>query len=221
MASRYSPKIPTSNLVLAWDAANPKSYPGSGTTIYDLSGNGNSGTLVNSPSFGKSTAGDTNVITVNRSAQSYINQVGTLDLSTAASTVIAGTRYTNVTAGRMISAKTNNWLMGHWSTSVKTYYAEGWITATNNGGSDTNWRIYASTNNQPSDQYTLYVNGVLEAGPSNAGSQGPSGFQVGRYHNNTNEFSDGEFSFLYVYNRILSTAELDEAYNAMRGRFNL
>jgi hypothetical protein len=36
-----------SSLVLALDAANPKSYPGSGTTWTDLSGNGNNGTLVN------------------------------------------------------------------------------------------------------------------------------------------------------------------------------
>ena len=43
------PKIVTDGLVLALDAANPKSYPGSGTTWYDLSGNGNHATLYNSP----------------------------------------------------------------------------------------------------------------------------------------------------------------------------
>ena len=37
----------TDGLVLALDAGNPKSYPGSGTTWTDLSGNGNNGTLVN------------------------------------------------------------------------------------------------------------------------------------------------------------------------------
>ena len=39
MATQYSPKIVTDGLVLMLDAANPKSYPGSGTTWYDLSGN--------------------------------------------------------------------------------------------------------------------------------------------------------------------------------------
>lgn len=38
-------------LVLALDAANTKSYPGSGTTWTDLSGNGNNGTLQNSPTY--------------------------------------------------------------------------------------------------------------------------------------------------------------------------
>ena len=51
MAFFNSPNIVTTGLVLAWDAANPKSYPGSGTTIYDLSGNGNHGTLNNGVGF--------------------------------------------------------------------------------------------------------------------------------------------------------------------------
>ena len=45
MAFRYSPKIVTDGLVLALDAGSENSYPGSGTTWTDLSGNGNNGTL--------------------------------------------------------------------------------------------------------------------------------------------------------------------------------
>lgn len=45
------PHIVTDGLVLALDAANPTSYPGSGTTWRDLSGNNNSGSLVNGPTF--------------------------------------------------------------------------------------------------------------------------------------------------------------------------
>jgi hypothetical protein len=51
MALAHSPSIVTSGLVLCLDAANPKSYPGSGTTWTDLSGNGNNGTLVNGPTY--------------------------------------------------------------------------------------------------------------------------------------------------------------------------
>ena len=43
----HSPRIVTDGLVLCLDAANTKSYPGSGTTWTDLSGRGNNGTLVN------------------------------------------------------------------------------------------------------------------------------------------------------------------------------
>jgi len=40
MGTAYNTNIVTDGLVLCLDAANPRSYPGSGTTWYDLSGNG-------------------------------------------------------------------------------------------------------------------------------------------------------------------------------------
>ena len=44
-------QIVTNGLVLNLDAANKDSYPGTGTTWYDLSGQGYNGTLINGPSF--------------------------------------------------------------------------------------------------------------------------------------------------------------------------
>jgi hypothetical protein len=41
----------TGNLICHLDAGNTNSYPGSGTTWFDLSGNGNNGTLVGNPTF--------------------------------------------------------------------------------------------------------------------------------------------------------------------------
>ena len=43
------PNIITDGLVLAVDASNFKSYPGTGTLLNDLSGNGAIGTLTNGP----------------------------------------------------------------------------------------------------------------------------------------------------------------------------
>lgn len=57
MATYYSPKIATDGLVLALDAANIKSYVGSGTAWNDLSGQGNTGTLTNGPTFSSSNGG--------------------------------------------------------------------------------------------------------------------------------------------------------------------
>jgi len=51
MALSRGPKIVTSGLVLALDAADRNSYSGTGTTWTDLSGNGNTGTITNSPTF--------------------------------------------------------------------------------------------------------------------------------------------------------------------------
>jgi hypothetical protein len=48
MGLAHSPRIVTDNLVLGLDAANTKSYGGSGTTWSDLSGKGNNGTVTGS-----------------------------------------------------------------------------------------------------------------------------------------------------------------------------
>jgi hypothetical protein len=47
IVGRTTRGIVTDGLVLHLDAGNPESYPGTGTTWNDLSGNGNNGTLVN------------------------------------------------------------------------------------------------------------------------------------------------------------------------------
>ena len=49
MATSYSPKIVTDGLVVCLDAGDKNSYPGSGATWSDVSGNGNDFTLYNSP----------------------------------------------------------------------------------------------------------------------------------------------------------------------------
>lgn len=57
MSYANGPKIVTDGLVLCLDAANRKSYPLSGNTIYDLSANGNNGTFVNGPVFNSANGG--------------------------------------------------------------------------------------------------------------------------------------------------------------------
>lgn len=52
-----------------YDAGRTSSYPGSGTTITDLSGNGYNGTLVNTPTY---TSGDSGYFTLNGTSQ-YIS----------------------------------------------------------------------------------------------------------------------------------------------------
>ena len=51
MAVSYGSTIKRDGLLFHLDAANPKSYPGSGNTWYDLSGNGNHFTLYNAPAW--------------------------------------------------------------------------------------------------------------------------------------------------------------------------
>ena len=110
--------------------------------------------------------------------------------------------------------------MGHWSTSTQNHYAEGWVSDVQSGPSDTNWRIYAATGNQPTDSWAFYVNGTLSVGPNASGSNGPNGFAIGSYAG-SGEFSNSHISNLIVYNRVLSAAEIQQNFTALRGRYGI
>ena len=58
MSGISGPKIITSGCVLSLDAADKLSYKGSGTSWYDLSGNSNTGTLTNGPTFSAGNQGN-------------------------------------------------------------------------------------------------------------------------------------------------------------------
>ena len=57
MALAHSPRIVRDSLALYLDAANTKSYPGSGTTWKDICGKNNDGTLTNGPTFSSDNLG--------------------------------------------------------------------------------------------------------------------------------------------------------------------
>lgn len=211
MSYYNGPKIATDGLIMNLDAANKKSYPGSGNTWYDLCGNYN-GTLVSSPTFTGDYGGVVNVT----SAGARVTVSG-INLSSGTHTVIGAARYSGATKGRIISCISNNWLLGHWSNGVNGHYAEGWVFTPTT--TDTNWRIYASTGNSSSDNWKFYINGVLIADNSN-GSQGPNGIQINGVAG-ANELTDGQCAFVMAYNRVLSSDEIVQNYSALKSRFGI
>ena len=208
----------TNGLLLYWDAGNLDSYPGTGTTIYDLSGNGNNGTLYNGVGYNQTNGGVLTFDGVDDIV--YLSSAYSLDLRSTNNTVMGAARYSGGVRGRMINSTVNNWLMGHWNNSTENYYAEGWVSAVQAGVSDTNWRIYSALGDVSGDIYSLYVNNSLSAGPSNGGTAGPWGISVGAQGFGS-EFSTGQFSFVLVYNRVLTVAEMTQNYNFFKGRLGL
>jgi len=202
----------TNGLVLYWDAGNLDSYPGTGTTIYDLSGNGNNGILINGVGYNQTNGG----VLVFDGVDDYVD-VSSPNLSATNNTVMGASRYSGGVRGRMINAANNNWLMGNWGATTENYYAVGWVSTPGSGPSDTNWRIYSALGDVSGDSYSLYVNNSLSAGPSNGGSAGPNGILI----NSLGEPSTGNFSFVLVYNRLLTVAEMTQNYNYFKGRFGL
>jgi hypothetical protein len=207
--------IVSDGLVLYLDAANKNSYPGSGSTWFDISGSNNHLTLINGPTLSSANGGVFQFNGINQYAENSLN------LSTSNMSIIASSRYSGATRKRVISSVSNNWLLGHWDGQAEAYYAEGWITAFSGLPNDTNWRIFTATENFSSDQRSFYVNNSLRVSNSTAGANGFNGLSIGRSGVYTGEISTCEVGVILVYNRVLSTAELTQNFNALRGRYGI
>jgi hypothetical protein len=127
MSTAASPLI-TTGLMLYLDAGNALSYPGSGTTWTDLSGNGRDGTLTNGPTYSATNGGSI----VFDGSNDYVQCLGSLTV-TAATFVSWIRRNGNqgaydgilfsrgaVTTGMNFSSYANQ-LGYHWNDAANTY----------------------------------------------------------------------------------------------------
>jgi hypothetical protein len=204
----------TNGLVMYWDFGNSSSYPGTGTTVTDLSGNGNNGTINGSGGSYSSTFGG--VYTFGGNGNTI---TGGPNLSSGNFTVMGSARYLNGQNLRIISALNNNWLLGHWNGSNMNYYSNGWVSQVNQGSTDNAWRIYTGTGNPTAGVYAMYSNTSLITYNS-AGTAGPNQFAINSYAN-ASEYSNGQFGFLLAYNRVLTAAEIAQNYEYFKGRYSL
>jgi hypothetical protein len=201
------------SIMMYVDAANKASYPGTGNTWYDLSGNGNHLTLANGVSYSEVNSG---VLQLDGS-NDYIER-SSFNISTTDHTIIGASRYSGAIQGR-IFAGSNNWALGHLN-SNPSYYAENYVYRTY--GSNTNWQISIGIENYSSDLWTFIVNGNSLV-TNNIGTSGPNGLSFGYYHNGGlgSEMSKAEIGFFIVYNRVLTTTEAINQYNFHKSRFGL
>ena len=229
MALAHSPKIVTDGLVMALDAANPKSYPGTGTTWFDISGNRNNATLSNVTHLSVNDG----VFETAGNSSSFIDN-STINLSSSNFTVFCASRYTDTAnTGRIVTAHNNNFLVGHWQNGTtgpaypEAFFANGWVPNFSGSTSvsvDTNWRIYHACGNISADSYDFYVNDITKVSGSSGGANGPNGLSIGRtplYSGSDYESAKGHCAFVYYYNKVLTKEETLQNFRAFRGRFGL
>lgn len=208
------PKVPiiTTNLLMHLDAGNSASYPGTGTTWTDLTGNGYNGTLVNGVGYSSlnggslsfdgtddivnlSNVGTTNTFTLNMwiypipSSDSY----GTLFAQTSS----AGIFYLG-------------------SSKKITYYTTGIDRITTSALIENRWNNVVVINN--GGNVSFYINSVLDASTFSS-VNGFIGAMIG--NDNMSENFKGNISIINLYNRVLSSTEILQNYNAIRGRYGL
>ncbi len=216
MASVGGPNIVQDGLVAIFDAGSERSYPGSGSTWYNLIGTVN-GTL-SAASIGTTTAG---VMTFD-GVDDYID-IPLASLASTDFTVIGVTQRTNSASGRIISGKNNNWLLGQWDDYMRQYFAAGWVTGIGAGDSavydDLQTHIWCGTGDISADTYKLRDDNVEYTTTTTAGSEGPNEFSLGRYAPGGSEYAIGTITVLLVYNRVLTDAEINQNFNAQKNRF--
>jgi len=217
--------IVTDGLVLCLDAANPKSYI-SGSTIWnDLSRSGNNGTLTNGPTFNSSNGG--NIVFDGVDDYIRISQNSIFDFNTF--TCISWFRTT--TALRALSFIGDypgfnftlyKYFFGLHSTGVlRINYANVAVINGNTILTDNKWYFGAVTYSSPNT--VLYVNGNIDLssnamsgnlktlnGDTFVGASGPSF-----------EFFNGNIATQLIYNRALSSTEIQQNFNATRNRFGI
>jgi hypothetical protein len=222
MATQYANgKIVTNGLVLALDAADRNSYPGSGTTWNDMSGNGNNGTLVNGPTFSNNSivfdGGDDRV---DISHNSLYNFTTGLTISCWYKTTVGLDSY--------ITTKSNDSFylcVGPSGTTVNkmSFFLNGttggWLQSTANANTG-NW-THVSVTWIGGVSY-IYLNGVLDISGSRPGTlqTGTSTVNLA-YRTDGNKYLNGSISNFQMHNRALSAQEVLQNYNAQKSRFNL
>jgi hypothetical protein len=214
MGLNHSPSIVTNGLTLYLDSVNSKSYSGSGTTWINLSTNTNSLTLVSSPSLGAN-----NIFSFNGSYASTSNAV----LNSAAYTKCAWFQTQNLSA-------TNNIMSGNigqhafWLAStnkLQSGHNGGWGTVVANTSVVPNQWYFGAVTFSTTTGWALYLNGLLEV--TNASTTtftgGTGDVQVAAYGNAN--FFQGQINGVFVYDRVLTAAEIQQNFNATRGRYQL
>jgi len=223
MAVGYNPRIVTDGLVLALDAGNTKSYPGSGTTWTDLSGNGNNGTLQNGVGFDSGNGGSlsfdgvndnvtTGKVLVPRTGQFHIEGWCYLNQTNAFCMFV--TQYNNDNdAGRFLCFFSNDG-------TIRMHDSGDSMTGTTPPYTANTW-FYVAFQRDSSNLCNIFVNGTKETtGATNTTTLENTNTIIGSRGSLTSGvFYNGRMSNVRIYNRALTASEIQQNYNATKGRY--
>jgi len=214
--------IPTSGLLLHLDASSSTSYPGSGTTWFDLASSptANNASLVNSPTYSSANGG---FFTFAKTSSQSATVSGTGVVPASAYTKAVWFKLTDLTSDNnlvssdtgghfMFFAGTNRLLSGHANVLPYDQYAS---TATFSAGV---WYLVILTYTTAAG-FALYVNGALDSTYSMIAHTGDGSTNIGRFA--SGNFLNGSVAQVLTYDRAISADEATAIYNATKARFGL
>lgn len=249
MSNNYGPRIVTDGLVLCLDAADRNSYPLSGNTWYDLSGNGNHVTWQQSPTGG--TNGNSNIswssdnqgkfmfTTSNNDQDYYFRSDSTTGLPAGdpnysteiiCSIINANAPWHLFAYGQQTTNQSNGIYYQNVQNQIRHYfYGNDFVMIANFSSvvGFNNIFHYIETYNPATNLLKAYLNGLLIT--TNTVSTNPNitlygsgrlAVGGGVITLDRNNFG-GNMYITKLYSRTLSANEVRQNYNATKGRFGL
>ena len=223
------PTIVTDNLILHLDAGNASSYPGTGTTWTDLSGNGNHGALTNGPTFDSANGGS---LTFDGS-NDLMDLNSSLNLSTNSGFTMClflqqNTTQSNSAWNYFYSKASPVIEVGAYGTSGTTFYFKDFSTnsTVTSGDVVSSWSYIAfgtiQTTRTPFIQ-TFNSSGSFSSTSPTAFSNTTIGFQrlFSAGTGGAAQYYGAKCAIIQAYNRALTASEIQQNFNALRGRFSI
>ncbi len=229
-----APSIPTSGLTLYLDAANTSSYPGTGDQWYDLSGNNNTGIMGFGTYWDGADGGAMVFDGVDDQVVSQGNWVNIPEFNSS---------YTYVVFFNPTTALRNNGLMqigasntSRQRSSVRTLGPEFGSSGFSNDWNGTSYSRNTALSNNTWYQYAVTYDNttITRQGYKNGSSSGITSLTsigslnvidantsaIGSSKNSTtNYWMLGKISIVLVYNRVLSSTEISDIWDAFKGRY--
>lgn len=227
----YSPNVVPSNLILYLDGRQSSSYPGSGSTWYDLSGQGNNATLYNSPTYD-----GTSLVFSGAGTAPALGTVGTVQYGQVPNGVYFNGDFT-INSWIKISAY-NNWqriidfgngagnnsvllASTYGTTGYPGFYVTGSQFQSTQQLSYNTWYNVGATMSGTTG--TIYVNGVAAgtATMNTAVNVTRQYCYIGRSEWAGDGMFQGGIGSVMIYSRALSGTEMLANFNALRSEYGV
>ena len=210
---RYFPEenIVTNGLVINVDASNSSSYVGSGTSWYDISGNSNHLTLANGPVFTGTNGGIFTFDGTNDNANRAFTWPTDFTFDLFCKPISSDGGFSRIIGtGDVFEFAISN------TSEIRYYYPGTWAST---GVTITFGSYVQLCAVKSGSSFYLYKNGALVNSASIVVSSITSLYLSSRH--NSVELVSSSIGAFKIYNRVLSATEIEQNYNALRGRYNI
>jgi len=220
--------IVSSGLQLYLDASNTTSYPGTGTTWFDLSGQGNDVAMQNSGSISYTSSGGGYFTLV---SNGYFRRATTTGVPTGISayTMSVWVQWSSGTwpvsggmigIGNSITTNLTNQFRTTGTNTLVNYWYGNDLNATSTVSPASQW--FNAVAQWDGTTRKIWVNGTQIASAAATGLNVSSSLlQVGATNTGGSEPLSGRIGQALIYNRALTSTEIQQNYTAVRSRYGV